>query len=451
MTTPSSSLKKAQEYASKKDWDRAIAEYEKLLDRDSTQNASFYNLIGDLLVKKGDFDRAFQNFEKAIDTYCEQTLYNNAIALCKKCLRVDESRVEIYNKLGGLFASQGLVQDALHHLGEYATRKRVSGDTKAVDATWKRILGIAPGNAALRQRFADVLYEMNRRREAAAELSTVAQLLREQGEERGAEAAEKRAQEMAQAAQEPGGGAVATAEMGVDHTVVERISIDWESNDKAIPGSPGMNETEMIVSRNKDLFYAGADSEAPAIDLGIDLALETSDETESAAPGALHGAERSGNVSVRERAEQEDDLIDLNEVLDEFRAGVSQVIAPEDYQSHYDLGLSFKEMELYEDAIDAFRAATASTELHYPALEMIGECLLDKGDAATAVTHLAAALEGVDPADEASMGLRYVLGNAYMRQNDRPHAAECYQAVLAIDPLFRDAAARLQHITAERV
>ncbi|MFN0151474.1 MAG: tetratricopeptide repeat protein [bacterium] len=451
MTTSSSSLKKAQEYASKKDWDRAIAEYEKLLDRDSTQNASFYNLIGDLLVKKGDYDRAFQNFEKAIDTYCEQTLYNNAIALCKKCLRVDESRVEIYNKLGGLFASQGLVQDALHHLGEYATRKRVTGDTKSVDATWKRILGIAPGNAALRQRFADVLFEMNRQREAAAELSTVAQLLREQGEERGAEAAEKRAREMAQAAQESGGGAVATAEMGADAAVVERISIDWESNDMAIPESPGMEESEMIVSRNKDLFGAGADSDEAVIDLGIDLALETADESGTDASGALHGVERAGNVSVRERAEQEDDLIDLNEVLDEFRAGVSQVIASEDYQSHYDLGLSFKEMELYDDAIDAFRAATASPELRYPSLEMIGECLLDRGDAASAVTHLAAALEDVALDDDASMGLRFVLGNAYMRQNDRPRAAECYAAVLSIDPTFRDAAARLKHVTAERV
>lgn len=461
-TTPSSSFKKAQDFASKKDWDKAIVEYERLLDRDSSQNASLYNLIGDLHSKKGDFDRAFQNYEKAIDIYCEQTLYNNAIALCKKCLRLDDARVEIYNKLGGLFASQGLVQDALHFLTEYAKRKRMTGESKAVEATWKRVLSIAPDNTTFRARYIDSLVEMKHLREAAAELDSLARLHRQRGEEKDAAAAEKRAQEMASRARSAPATEPAPAEaeshasaspaslaapkgVAVEEQPIEHIAIDWSAKEKQTPDSPGL-DSDLRIERTSDVLYTAADVPTPAIDLGIDLALD-GDESSSGNAADVSSAIEHGNVSVRERAEQEDDLIDLNEVLDEFRSGVSQVIAKEDYQSHYDLGLSYKEMELYEDAIEAFRQALPSDAHHFPSLEMIGECMLEKGDAAKAIAHLTEALAGRDAANAQDIGLRYVLGNAYLRQHDRTRAAECFRAVLAIDPDFRDAVSRLAHVS----
>jgi tetratricopeptide (TPR) repeat protein len=463
-TTPSSNFKKAQDFASKKDWDKAIVEYEKLLDRETSQNASLYNLIGDLNSKKGDLDRAFQNYEKAIDIYCEQTLYNNAIALCKKCLRLDDARVEIYNKLGGLFASQGLVQDALHYLTEYAKRKRMTGESKAVEATWKRILSIAPDNTTYRGRYIEALIEMKHHREAASELDSLALLHRQRGEEKDAAAAERRAQEMAERARSGPGAEPAGAEAGsrasatraaaapkgvaVEEEPVEHIAIDWSAKEKQTPDSPGM-DSDLHIERTSDVLYTSADVPAPAIDLGIDLGLDGDDTGGDAADASSaieHGLDH-GNVSVRERAEQEDDLIDLNEVLDEFRSGVSQVIAKEDYQSHYDLGLSYKEMELFEDAIEAFRAALPSDAHHFPSLEMIGECLLEKGDAVKAIAHLTEALAGREELNVQDVGLRYVLGNAYLRQKDRTRAAECYKSVLAADPNFRDAATRLAHVT----
>lgn len=480
-TTPASNFKKAQDFASKKDWDKAIVEYEKLLDRETSHNASLYNLIGDLHAKKGDGERAFQNFEKAIDIYCEQTLYNNAIALCKKCLRLDEGRVEIYNKLGGLFASQGLVQDALRHLTEYAKRKKLTGESKAVESTWKRILSIAPDDTTFRARHIDALVELKRHRDAASELDSLARLHRQRGEEKDAAAAEKRAREMAERARsapgaEPAGsesGSPATAAspaaalhgVAVEEEPAEHIAIDWSAREKQTPGSPGM-DSDFRIERTSDMLYTAADVPAPAIDLGeagaapndlgdlpaptidlgIDLALDGDDSGATEAAPSIDAGIEHGNVSVRERAEQEDDLIDLNEVLDEFRSGVSQVIAKEDYQSHYDLGLSYKEMELYEDAIEAFRSALPSEPHHFPSLEMIGECLLEKGDAAKAILHLTEALAGRDAANTQDVGLRYVLGNAYLRQHDRVHAAECFRTVLTVDPSFRDAATRLAHV-----
>ena len=51
-----------------------------------------------------------------------------------------------------------------------------------------------------------------------------------------------------------------------------------------------------------------------------------------------------------------------------------------DAQSHYDLGMAFKEMGLYDDAINEFRQASANPERRVECLIFQGACLRDKGD-----------------------------------------------------------------------
>ena len=40
----------------------------------------------------------------------------------------------------------------------------------------------------------------------------------------------------------------------------------------------------------------------------------------------------------------------FEDVFDEFKRGVSQVIAPDDYQTRYDLGIAYHEMGLEDDS-----------------------------------------------------------------------------------------------------
>lgn len=417
MSSPSSYLKKAREFESKKEWDKAIAEYRRILDSDAGGNAALYNLLGDLYAKKADLDQAFKNYEKAIELYCEETLYNNAIALCKKCLRVDAERVEIYGRLGGLYASQGLVHEAIRFLTEYADRKKGHGDVKAVETTWLRIIEIAPDNAALHARCADILLELKRSRAAVDALSSLAALLHRKGSHEEATAVEARSAElMAWAPNEepmPAGGAVP---QDLADAVDEIIKIDWSEID--VVGG-GIGAAPLAGPLPASERHGAADVPADP---------------------------RSGSVSVKERAQQEDDLVDLNEVLDEFRSGVAQVLDAGDYQGHYDLGMSYKEMELYDDAIASFRTAAEGAATRLPAIEMIGQCLVEKGNVREAIHHLVQALGAGRADDPAHVGLQYVLGNAYMRLNERDRALACYTAVVAVDPQFRDAEERLRHL-----
>ena len=49
--------------------------------------------------------------------------------------------------------------------------------------------------------------------------------------------------------------------------------------------------------------------------------------------------------------------VPAHEVLGEFRARLQQVVRPEDVQTHYDLGIAYKEMGLLDEAVAEFEVA----------------------------------------------------------------------------------------------
>ena len=69
------------------DLDGALAEYSKLA---ALENADPYNyiLLADLTYKKGQHDRAYERYLQATDSYEKAGLYKNAIAVCKKMIRL---------------------------------------------------------------------------------------------------------------------------------------------------------------------------------------------------------------------------------------------------------------------------------------------------------------------------------------------------------------------------
>ena len=104
--------KQAAELELKKQFDKALAIYIKLLDS-FDQNASeldvaLFNRVGDLLLRQGNVADAVDYYEQAVDRYGETGFFNNAIALCNKILRHSPGRTSVYYKLGKISAQKGL-------------------------------------------------------------------------------------------------------------------------------------------------------------------------------------------------------------------------------------------------------------------------------------------------------------------------------------------------------
>jgi tetratricopeptide (TPR) repeat protein len=103
--------KKALDLVRQQDWANAIKEYRRLVELDQN-NPNVHNELADLYLKTNQKNEAFDSFMLAIDEYTRVGLFNNAVAVAKKVLRVLPSRVEVLNKLGLIRMKQGLAKEA---------------------------------------------------------------------------------------------------------------------------------------------------------------------------------------------------------------------------------------------------------------------------------------------------------------------------------------------------
>ena len=134
---------------------------------------------------------------------------------------------------------------------------------------------------------------------------------------------------------------------------------------------------------------------------------------------------------------------DFGEMLDKFKAGISRNVDEEDFESHYDLGIAFREMGLLDEAIGSFQKASRGKDLRVRASEAIGQCYMDKGDAGVTITVLERLVNEPDMSDSRLVGVLYLLGLAAESLGRPADAAGYFQRVLAVQIGFRDAADRL--------
>jgi tetratricopeptide (TPR) repeat protein len=152
------------------------------------------------------------------------------------------------------------------------------------------------------------------------------------------------------------------------------------------------------------------------------------------AAGEVQGAQ----VTVRdEETEGSQSAFDLSQILDEFRSAVVDRIPPEDGQSHYDLGMTYREMGLLQEAAVEFEAAAAHEENRSSSLEMLGECYLELDQSEDAVRVLEQVLPLADDETRAMTHLR--LGKAREALGEWDRAEEDYYLALELNSELTEA------------
>ena len=107
-------IKEAQKFVAKGQFDKAIAEWKKLL-RESPSDPNIYNTIGDLCLKRDAKADAVEAYRRAADILATDGFTSKAIALYKKVLNIDPKKIEVYLALGDLNAEKGLISAALEN------------------------------------------------------------------------------------------------------------------------------------------------------------------------------------------------------------------------------------------------------------------------------------------------------------------------------------------------
>jgi tetratricopeptide (TPR) repeat protein len=158
---------------------------------------------------------------------------------------------------------------------------------------------------------------------------------------------------------------------------------------------------------------------------------------------------RDTRMRIGQKQPIEDEDQAFHEALSEFKRGIEANLDAEDFQSHYDLGIAFKEMGLIDEAIAQFQKALRSPEGRLKTSEQLGASFFDKGQYAISEAVLRRAVDGLPGADDEKIGLLYWLGRALEAQGRGREALPLYERALAVDIRFLDLGARVTRLGAE--
>ena len=145
----------------------------------------------------------------------------------------------------------------------------------------------------------------------------------------------------------------------------------------------------------------------------------------------------------------------LSDILSELQEETAEAAEPEeDPETHYNLGIAFKEMGLLDEAIGELQKVCHAVDRGAPfsqpiqALTWLAQCLVDKGAPEAAVRWYQKALQipGLDSGSRCS--IYYDLGAAYQAAGDNKSALTNFMEVYGSNIDFRDVASRIKALKA---
>jgi len=171
----------AQKYVEKKRYDKAVLEYQKVIQEDPNDARTLLK-IGDLQSKMDEYAGAVATYERVGRYYASQGFSLKAIAVYKQIREIisrhvpqlEEKYAHITPKLAELYQQLGLTSDALAALDEVATKLQRQGrDAEAVDV-FRKIVELDPSNPLPHLRLAEALLRHKDLDGAVAEFAVAA-------------------------------------------------------------------------------------------------------------------------------------------------------------------------------------------------------------------------------------------------------------------------------------
>ena len=153
------------------------------------------------------------------------------------------------------------------------------------------------------------------------------------------------------------------------------------------------------------------------------------------------GDDATGGKSLLAPQEQS-----LEEIVEGFKKGVAESLSPEDYDTHFNLGIAYREMGLIDEAIGEFQIAAKDATYLVDCCSLLGACFLDKGLPELAVRWYQKGLATPELSEESTLGLLYDLGNLYLSIGEQEKAHRTFVEIYGTNSNYRDVVAKLEEL-----
>jgi len=207
-----------------------------------------------------------------------------------------------------------------------------------------------------------------------------------------------------------------------------------------------------IEARRRQLTHGG---ESPA----VLLSLEPEAEPRAAVPAAEFSFAPE-NVDFTMPAAEEPKAktpaapaIDagLAEIFEEYRVSAeSESNGNGDYETHYNLGLAYQEMDLFEEALEEFQMAVGlvspedGTARYLQCCNLLGHCFMNKGVPRLAVKWFNKGLNAPNTSADERQALRFDLAAAYEQAGDLDQAKNLFTEIYGVNVSYRGVNERLK-------
>ncbi len=430
--------RKATEASRTRNWDSAVKLYERICDLEGT-NPGYRNELGDVFAKMGDVPQAILYYNKAVELYNAVGLSNNAVAVLKKILRYDPQHMDSYWMLGETRRKQGLGAEAgTYYIQFLDCHAEVSDRSRErfLDRC-AMLLDVASSDLDILGKL-DQLYEnWNRPVERARVFVCKARLAQESGESdivaRYLERARSMTGDLNSIPEYEEFFASASDEKDTDVDSGQEIEIDDEVDDLKT-GNSGEFSFELDFDRPGET--AKIDPPGAKDDHGTGQSQEETLAMEGV--NLLEEILADGDMDMA-AAEQNQ----MDSIRQDLVGQIGNDVKPHDHQGHYELGLVYMDMGMFEQALPSFQQAAEGEKTRHKALEMQGNCLrkLGRPEEALAVYERGISLGGAEPRN--SLGILYEYAACLEFMNRLEESAEGFERVLSLDESFLDAQERL--------
>lgn len=468
---------------------KAIAVYKKA-QRAKPDLVQTYIELADLYVQKGLIGEAKSNYLAAAEMQAAAGAKHESLDTYHKIADLDPDNVKIRSKLAAMYENENFMEDAATiyaEIGDVVIRT----DIENGKAFYQRALEIQPENEEILSRIGYAYDEMEMRQEAADIFQKLLEFFpdnidyKEQfgmltgeapapapvqeeislevssiefpeeeltslnfGEESGPEvqAPQDNVLDFTMGETEPGATAdqavQGTEEHTLDFQIEDQGAISWEdesggqepssSADHALefPGVSGSPETGAQETSDSSNYYDLASR--------LDTSVQLDQQHEPpAAPESL-------KVEAPEKLASSE----IGDIIKEFKQGVLEEVGTEDYETHYELGISYKEMSLYDDAIEELKLASLEPSIFVDCQSVMALCYIEKGEFEPAIQALQESRAKVGQQSEKYQDLTYQIANTYEQAGKIEGAAQMYQELFQMNPNYRDVKRRLNKLLA---
>ncbi len=391
---------------------------------DDPEDPDLHRALGEALIASGDTDRGLEELDLALTAYETREQWERATDLVSELILLEPSAVRHYQKmveLAYLTGDRGRLVSAYLELGDALMRV---GALDKAQAVYSRVAEHDPDNQRARLALETLAPAQAPPSPPAASAPPVVPA--PPAPEPKPSAAPAKAEVPA-----PPPKAEAPAPMPKPEAKAPAPKTEPPAPAPTAPATPAP------TSR------ASSGRERPPADAGaefIDLGALIMDEE----------GPRDTRMKVESEEQSGDEQRDFQEMLQQFKRGIDANIDAEDFQSHYDLGVAFKEMGLLDEAIAEFQKALRAPEGRLRTSEALGVAFYEKGQFAISEAILRRAVESLGASDDEQIGLIYWMGRAAEAQEKTGAAVSSYERVMAVDIGFQDTRSRMKKLTGRR-